>query len=273
MKKAAAYPYIVWMGLFIIIPLILVLYYSVTKTTDMGVVFTLDNFKRAFEPIYLSVLFDSFILAVVSTAICFIVGYPVAYIMASQEFRDRSFLIFLFLVPMWMNFLLRTYAWLTILEQNGFVNAFLTKVGLPKIELLYTEYAVVLGMVYNFIPFMILPIYTVLKKMDKSIIEAAQDLGANSSEVFLRVVFPMSLPGVVSGITMVFLPAVTTFVISNLLGGNKTQLVGNIIEQQFLLVSDWNFGSALSVILMVVILITMWIFSRVDNKSEGGALF
>lgn len=273
MKKAAAYPYVVWMVLFILIPLMLVLYYSLTVIDSTGVEFSLVHFKRAFEPIYLSVLWDSMVLALISTGICFILGYPVAYIMAGRWFRDRSFLIFLFLVPMWMNFLLRTYAWLTILEQNGFVNTLLARIGLPKINILYTEQAVVLGMVYNFLPFMILPIYTILKKMDQSIIEAAQDLGADSVNVFLRVVFPLSLPGVVSGITMVFLPAVTTFVISDLLGGNKTQLVGNVIEQQFLLVNDWGFGSALSVILMVVILITMGIFSMVDNQSEGGALF
>lgn len=269
MKKAAAYPYVVWMLLFILIPLVLIVYYSLT----VDGVFTLANFARAFEPIYLAVMGDSFAIAIVSTVICFVLGYPVAYIMARQEFRNRDFLIFLFLVPMWMNFLLRTYAWLTILEENGFVNTWLAAIGLPKINILYTKAAVVLGMVYNFLPFMILPIHTVLKKMDKSIIEAAQDLGANSVQVFLRVVFPLSLPGVVSGITMVFLPAVTTFVISDLLGGNKTQLIGNVIEQQFLLVNDWNFGSALSVILMVIILITMGVFSKVDSQGEGGALF
>jgi len=270
MKKAAAYPYIVWMLLFIIIPLVLIVYYSLT----VDGVLSFANFTRAFEPIYLTVLIDSFIIAVISTVICFVLGYPVAYIMARLEFRSNNFLIFLFLVPMWMNFLMRTYAWLTILEENGFLNTILVAVGLPRIYILYTDVAVTLGMVYNFIPFMILPIYTVLKKIDKSIVEAAQDLGANSVQVFLRVVFPLSLPGVVSGTTMVFLPSVTTFVIADLLGGNKTQLIGNVIEQQFLLVNDWSFGSALSVMLMVVILITMNIFSRVDNRDgEEGALY
>ena len=270
MKKAAAYPYIAWMMLFIIIPIILIIYYSFT----MDGALSFANFARAFEPIYLAVLINSFGVALISTMICFVLGYPVAYIMARTEFRNNNFLIFLFLVPMWMNFLMRTYAWLTILEENGFLNTMLAAVGLPKIDILYTDAAVILGMVYNFIPFMILPIHIVLKKTDKSIIEAAQDLGANGVQVFLRVVFPLSLPGVVSGTTMVFLPAVTTFVISDLLGGNKTQLIGNVIEQQFLLVNDWSFGSALSVILMVVILITMNIFSRVDNRDgEEGALF
>ena len=268
MKKAAAYPYVVWMILFILIPIALIVYYSFT----VNGVFTFANYARAFEPIYLAVLRDSFIIALISTALCFVLGYPVAYIMARKEFRDSNFLIFLFLVPMWMNFLMRTYAWLTILEKNGLVNTILAAVGLPVIDILYTDAAVILGMVYNFIPFMILPIYTVLKKMDKSLIEAAQDLGANSRQVFFRVTFPLSLPGVVAGTTMTFLPSVTTFVISDLLGGNKTQLIGNVIEQQFLLVNDWNFGSALAVMLMAAILLTMNVFQRVDSQGERGAV-
>jgi len=276
LKRIMAYPYAVWMLLFILIPLGLVLYYSFTAAGGSGgpaAAFSLSNFGRAFEPIYVSVLWRSLALGLVSTGVCLLLGYPVAYIMSGRELSKKSFLIFLFLVPMWMNFLLRTYAWLSILEQNGFVNTLLSDIGLPKINILYTEKAVVLGMVYNFLPFMILPIHTVLTKIDRQLIEAAQDLGANSVSVFFRLVFPLSLPGVVSGVTMVFLPAVTTFVISDLLGGNKTQLVGNVIEQQFLLVNDWNFGSALSVILMLVILATMAVFSALDNRSEGGALF
>jgi len=267
-----AYPYAVWMVLFILIPMGLVLYYSFTTANGASAAFTVDNFKRAFEPIYLSVLWRSLVLGLVSTGVCLLLGYPVAYIMAGQGLSNKSFLIFLFLVPMWMNFLLRTYAWLTILDKNGLFNTLLAAAGLPKIGILYTEPAVVLGMVYNFLPFMILPIHTVLTKIDRHLVEAAQDLGANAFHVFFRLILPLSLPGVVSGVTMVFLPAVTTFVISDLLGGNKTQLVGNVIEQQFLLVNDWNFGSALSVILMLVILATMALVSSADN-SEGGALF
>ncbi len=169
-----------------------------------------------------------------------------------------------------MNFLLRTYAWLTILERNGIINALLAAVGLPVTDLLYTDVAVVLGMVYNFLPFMILPIYTVLKKMDTSIIEAAQDLGADSKTVFLRVVFPLSLPGVISGITMVFMPGVTTFIISNLLGGSQFVLIGNLIEQQFLRLGDWRFGSAISVILMTIILLSMGLISLADKDDVGG---
>jgi spermidine/putrescine transport system permease protein len=177
---------------------------------------------------------------------------------------------------MWMNFLLRTYAWLTILENNGILNSFLGLFGLSQ-NILYTETAVMLGMVYNFIPFMILPIYTVLKRMNTNVIEAAQDLGANPLKVFMRVVLPLSLPGVVSGITMVFMPAVTTFVISDILGGRKVILIGNVIERQFLNVGDWGFASALSVVLMLIVLLSMGIFSLVDkdasdNQDDGGVL-
>jgi spermidine/putrescine transport system permease protein len=175
---------------------------------------------------------------------------------------------------MWMNVLLRTYAWLTILETNGILNAILNFLGLPSQQILYTDSAVVLGMVYNFIPFMILPIYTILKKMDYSVVEAAQDLGANSFNVFFKVIFPLSIPGVISGVTMVFMPAVTTFVISNLLGGGQYVLVGNLIEQQFIRARDWHFGSAIAIIVIAIILLLMAVFSRVDKKpEEGGALF
>lgn len=271
-SKTPAYPYIVWMAVFIIIPMVLILYYAFTKTVDGQIVVTLDNFKRAFEPIYLGVMWRSIKLAFTCTAICLALGYPVAYIVADRKTNTRDIVLFLIIVPMWMNFLLRTYAWLTILEKNGVINSFLAMLSLQKLDLLYNDGAVILGMVYNFLPFMILPIHTILKKTDSSIIEAAQDLGANGINVFLKVVFPLSIPGVISGITMVFMPAVTTFIVSNLLGGKQFILIGNLIEQQFLSVYDWNFGSALSVILMIIIIITMWIFSIVDPDGEGGTL-
>ncbi len=234
---------------------------------------TLRHFARAFEPVYLKVIARSIQLAAISTIVCFCLGYPVAYIMSSKEYSKNTTLLFLFLVPMWMNFLLRTYAWLSILEHNGLINSLLSFIGLPKLNLIYNDFAVLLGMTYNFIPFMILPIYTVLKKIDHSIIEAAQDLGANGFNVFLRVVFPMSLPGVISGVTMVFMPAVTTFVISNLLGGGQYILVGNLIEQQFLKVYDWNFGSAISVLLLLIIFVTIVIFSFTETDEGEGTLF
>jgi spermidine/putrescine transport system permease protein len=219
--------------------------------------FTTANFARAFEPIYLAVMWRSVELAAVCTAICLLLGYPAAYFIARLRLKSRGALLFLVIVPMWMNFLLRTYAWLTILEKNGVINSALEFLGLPKLNLLYNSGAVVLGMVYNFLPFMILPLYTVLEKTDGTLVEAAQDLGASRAGVFFRVTLPLSLPGVLSGVTMVFMPAVTTFVESNLLGGNHFILIGNLIEQQFLTVYDWRFGSALSVILMLIILISM----------------
>ena len=179
----------------------------------------------------------------------------------------------LFVIPMWMNFLLRTYAWLTLLERNGALNQLLLAVGMPPLNILYTDYAVILGMVYNFLPFMILPIYSVLSKIDQGVIEAAGDLGANNFVVFWRVILPLSLPGVISGITMVFMPALTTFVISRLLGGGQYTLVGNLIEQQFLVVGDWGFGSAISMVMIVLILISMAIMSFFENPEEGTALW
>lgn len=255
MKKTLVYPYLIWMFIFILIPLILVIYFSLTDNIDGKMIFTLENYKKAMNPIYISVMWESIYLAIISTIICFILGYPVAYIMSEKGFNAKSSLLFLFLVPMWMNFLLRTYAWLTILETNGILNSILNFLGLNKIDILYTREAVVLGMVYNFLPFMILPIYTVLKKIDRSYIEAAQDLGADSKTVFLKLIFPLSLPGVASGLIMVFLPAVTSFVIPDLLGGGKVILAGYLIERQFLLIGNWHFGAALAILLLVIVLI------------------
>jgi len=272
-RARMAAPFLIWAFVFIIVPIALTIYYSLTVETDSGMVFSWANYTRAFEPTYLIVMWRSILLALLSTVICVLTGYPIAYIMASKEYASRGFLLFLFLVPMWMNFLLRTYSWIAILENNGIINTFLKAIHMPALKLLYVDQAVVLGMVYNFLPFMILPIYTVLKKMDQSLIEAAQDLGANNRGVFLKLVFPLSIPGVISGITMVFMPAVTTFIISSLLGGGQYMLIGNLIEQQFLRVNDWHFGSAVSVILMALVIISVGIFSMVDKDSEGGALF
>ena len=272
-RERMATPFLIWAFVFIIVPIILIVYYSLTVETGGGMAFSWANYTRAFEPTYLIVMWRSILLALVSTAVCIVAGYPVAYIMASKEYASKGFLLFLFLVPMWMNFLLRTYAWIAILENNGIINTFLKSIGLPALKLLYVDQAVALGMVYNFLPFMILPIYTVLKKMDQNLIEAAQDLGADNRKVFLRLVLPLSMPGVISGVTMVFMPAVTTFIISSLLGGGQYMLIGNLIEQQFLRVNDWHFGSAVSVILMAMVIVSVAIFSMVDKDSEGGALF
>ncbi len=270
-KKWVSYPYLIWMIIFIVIPSFLILFYAFTIRDENGIRFTLENFYKFCEPVYITVLLKSLGLALFSTLVCLILGYPVAMILASKQFSKRTTLSMLFIIPMWMNFLLRTYAWLTLLEKNGIINSILSFLNLPKFNILYTNGAVVLGMVYNFLPFMILPIYTVLMKIDGKLIEAAQDLGGNTFTVFRRITLPLSIPGVMSGITMVFMPAVTTFVISKLLGGGQYTLIGNFIERQFIQLSDWNFGSAISMIMMIFILISIGIMSKFDEDKGGGA--
>ena len=274
MKKSwVSFPYIIWMLMFILIPLILVAYYSLTVQVKGDTIFSLDNFQKFFQPVYLRVLLRSLGLALISTVCCLVLGYPVAMILADKELSKRNFFILLFVLPMWMNLLLRTYAWMALLERKGLINSFLSLIDLPTVNLLYTNFAVVLGMVYNFLPFMVLPIYSVLRKIDYHLVEAAEDLGADSFTVFRRVIYPLSLPGVISGITMVFMPAVSTFVISRLLGGGQFALIGNLIEQQFLFVGDWHFGSALSIVMMVLILISMVLMPKSSRDSVGGGLW
>lgn len=270
-KSKFAYPYIVWCAIFVVIPLFLVVYYSFTKEVNGEIVFTLDNFKSVLDPIYLSVFWRSILISGGATLACILIGYPVAYIISKAPISKRGTLILLFILPMWMNFLLRTYSWASILGQNGLLSSFLGLFGIEYHSILYTPFAVLLGMVYNFLPFMVLPIYTSLSKMDHDLIDAAHDLGANNFTVFRKIIFPLSLPGVFSGITMVFMPSITSFAISRLLGGGKTMLIGDLIEQQFTVVGDWNFGSAISIFLMIVILISMSIMSKMDDGSgEGG---
>lgn len=271
--RVLSFPYVVWMAIFIIVPLLLILFYSFTSGNvhDPGSLsFSVDSYRRFFNLIYFKVIAKSFYLAAVATALCLLLGYPVALIIANTEPKKRSLLMLFFLVPIWMNFLLRTYAWMSILSPNGFINRLLDFLGLPTLNIMPGQTAVVLGMVYNFLPFMVLPIYTVLSKIDKSVLEAAMDLGANNVATFLKVTFPLSIPGIVSGITMVFMPAVSTFVISKLLGGGKDLLIGNLIEQQFTVQRDWHFGSALSIILMVLILLSMAFMSSVDKEGNQG---
>lgn len=267
-----AYPYFVWSALFIVIPLIIVLFFSFTKETSSGYSFSLENYSRLLSPQYFSVFKRSIWLAFISTIACLIIGYPIAYIISQMKSSTRNLLIMLFILPMWMNFLLRTYAWLPILGKTGIINTLLRKIGIAPIQFLYNDGAVLLGMVYNFLPFMVLPLYTILIKMDKDLINAAYDLGANKLKVFMKVILPLSVPGIFSGITMVFMPAVSTFVISRLLGGGQYMLVGNLIEQQYTTMGDWNFGSAISIFMMIIILIFMAITSKFDNgdSKEGG---
>ena len=277
-----AYPYGVWMVIFIICPILLIVLYAFSDGAGGA---TLANFAGIVE--YWPIFVRSFFLAFVSTVICLVLGYPLAYIMSRQPPHRQQLYMTLIMLPMWMNFLLRTYAWMSILENKGFINQFLNRIGfigflqsafgytLDYIPLINTSGAVVLGMVYNFLPFMVLPIYTVLIKLDPKLIEAAQDLGAPAGIVFRRVIFPLSLPGVISGITMVFVPSVSTFVISKLLGGGKYMLVGDLIDLQFM-GNAYNpaLGSAIALVMMVLIFLCMWIMNKFDDGSseEGGLM-
>ncbi|MGU8451218.1 ABC transporter permease [Clostridium perfringens] len=267
----AAYPYVVWSAIFIVIPLLLIVFFSFTSKVDGRFVFSFENFQRLFEPIYFTVFIRSIWLAVLSTVSCLILGYPIAYIISKLPIKRRNMLILLFILPMWMNFLLRTYAWMAILGRDGLINTLLGYIRIGPIKMLYTDGAILLGMVYNFLPFMVIPIYTVLIKIDKNLVNAAYDLGANKAQAFRKIILPLSIPGIISGITMVFMPAVSNFVIPSLLGGGKYMLVGNLIEQQFTTIGNWNFGSALSIFMMILILISMAFMSKYEkNGKEGG---
>ena len=272
MKRSSyASPYAIWMVMFTLVPLLFVVYFAFTGRDGS---FTLRNFEKFFQPMYLSALVLSLKLAFFCTLICLLVGYPAAKFLASRDFSRRQSFVVLFLLPMWMNCLLRTYAWVSILEDTGIINTVLEWLGLPRVQMVGTEGAVLLGMVYNFLPFMILPIYTVLMKLDASYVEAAQDLGANGARTFLRVVLPLSVSGIVSGVTMVFIPSTTTFAISQLLGGGKTMLYGDLIYMRFITEQAWSAGSALAIILMVCVLLSMAVMRRAERaggrEAEGG---
>jgi len=270
-----SYPYVIWMLLFILIPLLLVIGYAgtVKNPADGSLSFSLDNFSRFITSGYLTVLWRSLLLAFIATVITLIMGYPMAMITAFSPVKLRNSMLLFLILPMWMNFLLRTYAWMSLLGNKGLINQTIIALGGEPIQFLYNNGAVVFGMVCNFLPFMILPIYTVLSRLNQNILEAAQDLGANQYKVFFRVILPLSVPGIISGITMVFMPAVSTFVISRLLGGGKNLLIGNLVEQQFLSQGNWNFGSAISLIMMVVILISMAVMNYFDGDKEDRILW
>ncbi len=268
LKKWLAAPYAVWAVGFIIIPLILILYYAFTGE-EGG--FTLSNFAYVATKENVKALGLALWLSLLSTALCLVLAYPLAMILANRNVNQTSFIVLIFILPMWMNFLLRTLAWQTLLEKNGVINSILSFFHLPGISIINTPGAIILGMVYNFLPFMVLPIYNVLIKIDRDVINAARDLGANSVQTFLKVTLPLTTPGIVSGITMVFIPALTTFVISDLLGGSKILLIGNVIEQEFKQTNNWNAGSALSTVLMIFIILSMVLMNKYDKDGEGTA--
>ena len=272
--RRMTYPYIVWALILIVAPMLLIVLYAfTTKGNDVVTTkFTFQNFVRFFsDRLFLKVLLRSLKVAAITTVVCLLLGYYPAYYIAksSERFKMRWVLIITF--PTWINLLVRTYAWIGILETDGIINTVLGWIGIGPIQMMHTEFAVILGMVYNFIPFMILQIYTSLTKMDGSLLEAANDLGANRLQSFLRVTLPLSLPGIISGITLVFLPAVSSFCIPNMLGGGQYMLVGNVIEQYFLHSGDWNFGSAISMIMAIIIIFSMYITKKVDVTERREA--
>lgn len=266
--KYASIPYVIWIAIFVVVPLILIVIYAFTTRDG---VFTLDNFRNMGDntPVFVR----SIVLAVAATAICILLGYPIAYIISKFGSRAQVVCIMLIMLPMWMNFLLRTYAWMSILENTGLLNRLLELLRLPTVNIINTQGAVVLGMVYNYLPFMVLPIYSVIVKIDKSLIEAAHDLGASSVGVFSKVIFPMSLPGVISGVTMVFVPSLSTFIISKLLGGGTSMLLGDLIEMQFLgSAYNPNLGSAISLVMMVIVIVCMVIMNRFGEGEEQAVM-
>ena len=274
-----AVPYVIWMALLVVAPIVMVVIYAFSTA---GGGFTLDNFTRM--GIYASIFTRSFKLALIATAVCLLIGYPVAYAMAKEGpgFRRVASVL---IMPMWMNFLLRTYAWMSILEKNGLLNQFFSAIGLFDLinslfgtniqyfKMIGTPGAVVLGMVYNYLPFMILPIYSVIIKLDHSLVEAARDLGANSTQVFEKVIFPLSLPGILSGVTMVFVPSVSTFAISRLLGGGTQMMLGDLIEQQFLGGAyNPHLGSAIALVMMVIVVVCMWLMNHFGEGEEQAVM-
>ncbi|MGL5677124.1 MAG: ABC transporter permease [Cellulosilyticaceae bacterium] len=270
-KKQLAYPYLIWIALFVMVPLLLIVYFSFKETGPNGG-FSIESYKRFFDPLYMEVLYRSVKLAFVTTVICVLLAYPLAMILNSKDISNKYIVLLLVILPMWMNSLMRTYAWMVLLENKGILNSILATLGLPTHQFLYGDGAIVFGMIYNFFPFMVLPIYNSLAKIDNSLIEASYDLGASKARTFRKIILPLSMPGVITGIIMVFMPSLTTFVITRLLGGGQVILIGNLIEEQFTRTRDWAFGSALSMILMIIILATIGFMSKNDTMDKGGGL-
>lgn len=269
-KKYLIAPYVIWSFIFVMIPLILLIVYSFTEQVDGKFIFSLDSYAKFLDPLYVDMLLRSFRLAFITTIVCFVAAYPLAVILNSKEFSNKTIILILIVLPMWMNSLMRTYAWMILLENKGVVNNILNFLGIPTQQFLYGESAIIFGMIYNFFPFMILPIYNSISKIDNALIEASYDLGANKFVTFKRVILPLSMPGVITGVIMVFMPSLTTFMITRLLGGGQVVLIGNMIEEQFTRTNNWGFGSALSMILMAIILVSIVFFSKNESLDKGG---
>ena len=270
--KGLVKPYVLWSFLLIVLPLALILLYSIT-TGDNSLItihFTLDNFRKISDPIYLNVFIKSLQMGLITTGVCLVLAYPMAYIISKFDESSQNILILLVTIPMWINTLLRTYAWISLLSDNGIINSLFKLLGLNQQTMMYTNFSVVMGLVCDLLPFMVIPIHTSLAKMDHSLVEAASDLGANRFQTFTKVILKLSLPGVINGVSMVFLLSISSFVIPQLLGGHQFVLIGNLIENQFISVGDWNFGSSISVILAVIILSMMGFMKKIDPDENGG---
>lgn len=276
--KKLVTPYCLWLFALTVLPMLLIVFYAfTTKGTSITTFqFTIDNFTKFLDPVFLSVLLKSLSLGIMTTIICLLIGYPIAYMISKFQPRTQTILIMLITIPTWINLLMRTYALVSLLSKNGIINGFLGRFGIGPLSMIYTDFAVVFGMVYNFLPFMILPIHTTLTNMDTSLVEAAQDLGASKIQTFFKITFKLSISGILTGITMVFLPAISAFVIPKMLGGGQYALIGNFIEQQFITVGNWHFGSAVSMILAIIVIILMALIYRSEKKfantyiEEGG---
>ena len=265
-QKAAAAPHIVWSVLFIIAPLIFVLYYAFT---DKDGNFTFANFGELLQASYLEIFMRSVCFAFLATVLCLVIAYPIAYFISRAKPKTQKILIMLVMLPMWMNFLIRTYSWMALLEDTGIINTFLGIFGIGPIHMINTAGAVILGMVYNYLPYMIIPIHSVLSKVDNRLLEAASDLGSNPFTVITRVVFPLSVPGIISGITMVFVPSISTFYISQKLGGGNFDLIGDTIERQFQTAYNYNLGASMSFVLMLLIIISMTVLNKYTDDDGG----
>ena len=266
-KKLIASPYLVWAGIFIIVPLVIVVYYSFF---DANGSFTFEYVSEMGK--YKDVMLNSIWLGFIATVISLVLAYPLAYIMARSTANVQRTMMMLVMLPMWMNLLIRTYSMMILMQDTGIINSFLEKLGLDPVHMINTQGAVVLGMVYNYIPYMILPLYSIMAKMDHNLIEAAEDLGANKVTVFKNIILPLTLPGIASGFTMVFVPSVSTFYISKKLGGNTFSLIGDVIEMQFKSANNYNLGASLSLVLMVLIIICMMVMNRFTGEDDDGGV-
>lgn len=266
-RQLLAGPYLIWIIGFIVLPLAVIVYYAFT-TAEGG--FTLENVAAIVNPVHLKSIGLSLKLGFICTLVCLLLAYPLAMILNSLKIKQQGFVVFIFILPMWMNFMLRILAWRLLLSNNGIINAIFQAIGIGTIKMLNTETAVVFGMVYDFLPFMILPIYNSMARIKQDTIDAARDLGANDFTILIKIIIPLTLSGIISGITMVFVPALTSFVISDLLGGGKVLLIGNVIEQEFMQGTNWNLGSGLSLVLMVFVIASMAFMNIFDKDGEGG---